>query len=840
MARNPNDKPAERPPQVTFADPRPGQGKPAVSETVLERISGGTSTLGAPLHEFRGWSVRQPFPARGGEADIYLVGKTSERRILKLYRHGIEPRPEVHQKIGELCRQFPDQFVRLEEFGYDGQTGRFFELQEFAPLGTLRTLADNEKLTEERIRSFLESISRILSTLHANGVLHLDLKPANILIRSLDPLMVFLTDFGIASLLKEKGQDLVTEVKGTSLYQSPESLSGVVSPKSDWWALGIIVLELLAGEHPFEGLQQQVVFYHLTTRGVPIPAAIGGRWRSLVKGLLLRDPEKRWGTEEVRRWQAGEEVPLPVEEVPGATEAPPHDRGARAEWWDKLAIPKLIAGKLFETLEEALEHFSSSPAGWETGKSQFGNGDLIKWLRNSHDMDRADKLSRILGEADSLDHALFTLISSARSDLPPAWGGRRITPEFIHGVLQKAANSGLEGIDRIFVENLFSGWFLRISAAHDVPFSEDTKAVLDLSLSLKTTPMGLLPLPKKAAILMFTIKGPLKDLSPSSTALRLIEGDSDAMKLFKVAGTRGFIDWVSSRNVISRESAVLWDLYMVCSRNWFLDRAQTIVDHLKAHERDLSTILASDSGFANGFGDFLQGNIVPEQVWEKILASLEALPWLKKFVEIYFSLEGTAGTALFLRRYRLFATLLGRDQLLRQRFLPPGLAEEIEKTRSWKSDPEMLKDFLGRMKPENLAELIQNPDQLPPKTREFPDHKALARFLTAQGITAVDWTNPPSVRKLAQFMREYGPASGTGSSSDGQSHIVEITLGLSLVLLFVTLLVGVFQIPAGIMFLVTLGVFGHGKWKESTRLAQEREQKHSLIQEIQRKTRPNS
>lgn len=205
---------------------------------------------GAGVH-LQGFNILRQFEARGGEADIFLVKTGDDEGILKLYRFGINPKMEIVQAMLALSREHPKQFVQIQFFGYHPETRRFFELQEYIREGSLvEYLARTPEGVEETIiLAFLRQTCEILSILHANNILHLDLKPGNILLRHADPLEIVLTDFGIASILQKDFSKKMTEVKGTSLFQSPESIAGVVGRPSDWWSLGMIILEMLTGKN---------------------------------------------------------------------------------------------------------------------------------------------------------------------------------------------------------------------------------------------------------------------------------------------------------------------------------------------------------------------------------------------------------------------------------------------------------------------------------------------------------------------------------------------------------------------------------------------------------------
>lgn len=301
---------------------------------------------------FRGWKILRQFPTRGGEADLFLVERSGETAVLKLYHFGLSPRLEVLERLSEVAGRYPRVFTAIRERGVDAVSGRFFEFQEFVPGGTVRDILDAGSLPEAAVQRLVEQARTALSALHQVQILHLDLKPANLLVRTSEPLTIALTDFGIATLLDPEVSKKFTQVKGTSLYQSPESLSGTFSAASDWWSLGMMVLEALAGKHPFADLHPQVIFYHLSTRNIVVPASVSGRWGTLVKGLLTRDPTRRWGEIEVGGWLNGEDLPHAFDD-PGM-----------GRLFERAATGQLGSGE--ESVIEGLLH------GWIGGEGGMG------------------------------------------------------------------------------------------------------------------------------------------------------------------------------------------------------------------------------------------------------------------------------------------------------------------------------------------------------------------------------------------------------------------------------------------------------------------------------------
>lgn len=139
-----------------------------------------------------------------------------------------------------------------------------------------------------------------LSAAHERGVLHRDVKPANVLMEA-GTGRVVLTDFGIARLA---GSTTISETGafvGSPEYTSPERMQGAAAgPESDLWSLGALLCAALTGESPFHrdslgGVLHAVVYDEIR------PPVQAGPLTPLVRGLLERDPARRLGVAEARR-----------------------------------------------------------------------------------------------------------------------------------------------------------------------------------------------------------------------------------------------------------------------------------------------------------------------------------------------------------------------------------------------------------------------------------------------------------------------------------------------------------------------------------------------------------
>jgi serine/threonine-protein kinase len=131
-----------------------------------------------------------------------------------------------------------------------------------------RILRDDGRLSLVAVRAIVYHVASALDYAHRRGVIHRDVKPANILLDGDgDPVV---TDFGIAKVAETPGYTRVGMIVGTPTYMSPEQCTGQdVGPPSDQYALGIVAYEMLAGKPPFSGNGMAMLRAH--TEDAPPP-----------------------------------------------------------------------------------------------------------------------------------------------------------------------------------------------------------------------------------------------------------------------------------------------------------------------------------------------------------------------------------------------------------------------------------------------------------------------------------------------------------------------------------------------------------------------------------------
>jgi serine/threonine protein kinase len=158
-------------------------------------------------------------------------------------------------------------------------------------------------IDEKDAISYLRQIASALTAVHAQGVLHRDLKPGNIMLRKDGSLA--LIDFGLAKRAKLENE--ITdkgEIFGTPYYMSPEQgHGGSVDERSDLYSLGVVFYEMLTGEKPYQADTAMGIVYQHAHAPIPLLPARLARYQMLINMLLAKEPDDRLqSAAEIEEW----------------------------------------------------------------------------------------------------------------------------------------------------------------------------------------------------------------------------------------------------------------------------------------------------------------------------------------------------------------------------------------------------------------------------------------------------------------------------------------------------------------------------------------------------------
>ena len=204
----------------------------------------------------------------GGYGEVYRATQLSVDRnvaikvILPQYANDPKFHADFKAEARLVAQLEHTNIVPLYDYWQDEQ-GAFLVMR-YVRGGSLKDMLEKQgALSLNRTVRLIEQIAEALAAAHDAAVVHRDLKPANILIDLRGN--AYLTDFGIAKQLSDDNASATNAIKGTFAYMSPEQIQEkAVSPQTDIYALGVMLHEVLAGQHPFhEASIGTLLFKHM-------------------------------------------------------------------------------------------------------------------------------------------------------------------------------------------------------------------------------------------------------------------------------------------------------------------------------------------------------------------------------------------------------------------------------------------------------------------------------------------------------------------------------------------------------------------------------------------------
>jgi len=244
--------------------------------------------------------------ARGGMAEVYVAEDQLLNRIVAL--KVLFPELARDEAFVERFRREARAAASLNHhnivsvYDFGGEDDSWFIVMEYVEGRTLRDIIRDEgPMDPARSAELASEVAAALAAAHAQGIIHRDVKPANVLIAA-GTGTVKVADFGIARAANVlQGLTMPGTVLGTASYLSPEQASGgEVDHRSDLYSLGMVLYEMLTGKAPFTGDSPVAIAYQQLKATAPPPSTRNPRvpraLDAVVMKAMSKDPAARHGS----------------------------------------------------------------------------------------------------------------------------------------------------------------------------------------------------------------------------------------------------------------------------------------------------------------------------------------------------------------------------------------------------------------------------------------------------------------------------------------------------------------------------------------------------------------
>ncbi|OWJ61630.1 AAA domain-containing protein [Paraburkholderia caledonica] len=421
-----------------------------------------------------GWRLIRQISSSDSTRERYIAQHRDDNRqaVLTLYRDGAEPDPSVYEVVRRLPREHVPEIIATGRW-----EGRAYEVAEELSGGTLADIGIALR-DMPTIRHVVDELGQALHSFSEVGLRHRDLRPGTLLVRSSDPIDLVISGFGSARL-SDFDLDIVSPLE-TTRYMAPEAIAGGVAAASDWWSLGMILLEQLTQGACFEGINQHAFMIHVLANGVTLPDDIDPSLHLLLRGLLARDRHQRWQWAQVKAWLDGKAVDAPTANVAETDDTEGASISLASRRYYKPTVFALAAAER-ENWPEALDHLQ--------------RGVLVTWAETAGLSPKALAGIRQIMQLEGIDDdsRLMIALKLLNPEMPLILRGDIVTP----GWLLKNALEGYDLVtgpippflDRLETETWLSRLRLRAEQVrnrahgHNIELDEDTVRIHLLSTS---------------------------------------------------------------------------------------------------------------------------------------------------------------------------------------------------------------------------------------------------------------------------------------------------------------------------------------------------------------------
>jgi hypothetical protein len=262
--------------------------------------------------------------------------------------------------------------------------------------GNIMSKPVNDKIILEVI---VPGVLDALKAIHSEGLIHGNVKPTNIYYNPMGD-DILLGDFGVSlDHIGDCNKNIAMN------YLPPEVQNGVYDAKSDYYSLGITLIQLITGKNPFEGMNKRNMIKTASTLEFTLPPKVSPVLINIIRGLTVKDYNTRWGADELDRALACEDV----EVVDNFVYVPP--------------VNEFLFGETKYTDMTAL--VTAFASNWN-GALDAVKSDAFEEFVDGLDEGTAGTVRSALNDEEE-NRALFKLIYTFNPDLPFCWKGMSFT-----------------------------------------------------------------------------------------------------------------------------------------------------------------------------------------------------------------------------------------------------------------------------------------------------------------------------------------------------------------------------------------------------------------------------
>jgi serine/threonine-protein kinase PpkA len=233
--------------------------------------------------------------ADSSRAEVWLANSDALQRVVALKISKVEPGD------AEDTALFAREYAAIaaishpgvvDIFDYGVHNGHEFLAMEYFPAGDLKQRLQ-KPISESECLIYLQRIASALQPVHLAGMMHLDLKPPNIMLR--EDGSVVLIDFGLVKRMGSiAGSTMMGVRRGSPYYMSPEQVHGLpLDPRSDIYSLGVVFYEMLTGRRPFVGTSAiELMDSHVKGQRPELPSGLAA-YEPLLDAMMATNREQR-------------------------------------------------------------------------------------------------------------------------------------------------------------------------------------------------------------------------------------------------------------------------------------------------------------------------------------------------------------------------------------------------------------------------------------------------------------------------------------------------------------------------------------------------------------------